>query len=693
MEDVIEEAVEFKDIIVKLFKKIDFFSKNIQLTINRKQSYRTMEGGLLSLCLLTIVTVILGYYLEDVINYKNPFFFIEKSELLTPPFYTLNNTNFFFGVRLEDDSNLVYTDPSYYEFTYRYDEYIYPNIKNHSDYLYSSYEANLVKCTPEHMQIKKANSKDYEPVNEKYFIDNSLDTFLCPNFDNGLIGGGWAENVMRLFSVFAKKCDSSTEQKYNIICKPDSVYDKTFYVGFKLSNYLIHPNNQQNPIKQSFYYNFISVVPTLKKYLYINLAQAEFSSDDNYFFGKNSKSKMLILDDYRLDSVTSDKYTNKILMEIPITITRSYTTYNRTYLKIQDVLGIVSGFLGMFVYALSFIFNIYLSIIYKFFLYDSILDFRQKETKKAWGGGNRKDSIAIDQIMQEDFDSYNVKGDSESDKDKGSNTINEDNLQIINVKRTISEEINNQELKTVGFNGGAVELQYIDKDINTPQNLERKNDFDKSMIIHDIEDKNPEPESNQMDLRGFEVDSNFAKNHSSQSINRFDDAKITMQDKNPMLEQMIQKFKKKRECLKPIEITTLDYFCYKYFFSCLKMKSESNKKRQIIKLSENEMYRRMDLVKLMKHLDQISILEKILLNKHQVFMLENKAKQIVFNRHESNNITLGENEIKENKILDLIEYIKKQKLNNKLGKDDYILLENLDIEIKQRILKEVEMDF
>jgi len=91
--------------------------------------------------------------------------------------------------------------------------------------------------------------------------------------------------------------------------------------------------------------------------------------------------------------------------------------------------------------------------------------------------------------------------------------------------------------------------------------------------------------------------------------------------------------KRKNNYLQPIEITRSDYFCYKYFYYCIKTPSQKDldsisKKKQIVKLSENGMFRRMDLVNLMKHLDQISLLEKIILNKNQVFMLRNKAKQI-----------------------------------------------------------------
>jgi len=93
----------------------------------------------------------------------------------------------------------------------------------------------------------------------------------------------------------------------------------------------------------------------------------------------------------------------------------------------------------------------------------------------------------------------------------------------------------------------------------------------------------------------------------------------------------------------------------------------------------------------MRHLDQITIIEKMLLNKHQIFMLRNKSKQIVYNKY-NENIEAEENEKNELRIIDLIEYIKDKKDSQTLLKEDYVLLANLDTEIKDRVLKEADMD-
>lgn len=157
---------------------------------------------------------------------------------------------------------------------------------------------------------------------------------------------------------------------------------------------------------------------------------------------------------------------------------------------------------------------------------------------------------------------------------------------------------------------------------------------------------------------------------------------------------MIDKFKKKRSLLKPIEISRTNYFCYKYFFCCIYRSKGENihkVKKQIIKLAEKEMYHRMDLINIMKHHDKLKILSKILLNKHQLFMLKHKSKQIVFNKY-NDNIEEEEQLIKEQKIIDLILYLKEKKELQTLIKEDYVLLENLDNDIKERVVKEAELE-
>ncbi len=156
---------------------------------------------------------------------------------------------------------------------------------------------------------------------------------------------------------------------------------------------------------------------------------------------------------------------------------------------------------------------------------------------------------------------------------------------------------------------------------------------------------------------------------------------------------MIDKFKRKRKIFQPYSINKIEYFCFKNTYLFFENHNYEYKvKGQIIKLSEKEMYRRTDLINLMKHLDQTRTLYKILLNKHQVFMLENKAKTIVYNKY-SDDIDEGEKEMKELKVAELINYIKEKKETEKLNKDDYILLEVLDSEIKDEVLNKVEIEF
>ncbi len=74
-------------------------------------------------------------------------------------------------------------------------------------------------------------------------------------------------------------------------------------------------------------------------------------------------------------------------------------------------------------------------------------------------------------------------------------------------------------------------------------------------------------------------------------------------------------------------------------------------------------------------------------------MLENTTKTIIDNKYKEDTIDESEKEMKQRKVLKLINYINDRKEAGKFNKDDYILLEILNSEIKDEVLKQVELEF
>jgi len=155
---------------------------------------------------------------------------------------------------------MIINDNSYYEFYMTYDEYIWNNINNKSDYLHTSEDIEMVPCTTELMREFNQKSNKLEDVSDKYFVNNALDTFMCPKFNNRIVGGSWTDTFIRYFTIFLKRCDKTTEEKYNIVCQPQEVMDNPYYLGFKSLNYLNKPNNFSNPTQLHFNFKDIKEI-------------------------------------------------------------------------------------------------------------------------------------------------------------------------------------------------------------------------------------------------------------------------------------------------------------------------------------------------------------------------------------------------------------------------------------------------
>jgi len=51
-------------------------------------------------------------------------------------------------------------------------------------------------------------------------------------------------------------------------------------------------------------------------------------ADDNYVLGPITKTQMLVVNDYKFDVTYDSADSDNIMIEIPITMSRYYTTYN-----------------------------------------------------------------------------------------------------------------------------------------------------------------------------------------------------------------------------------------------------------------------------------------------------------------------------------------------------------------------------
>jgi len=201
------------------------------------------------------------------------------------------------------------------------------------------------------------NSENFKYImnNENYdkFIFDKLiqQKYFCPEFNNELIFGNWIENKINFLQISLYKCENTTENAMNnIICKQNKeieeyLFDNRIQFSFYFNLPHLVLGNLTNPFKYSLTENYFYLPERNYKYITYSMQKIQVKTDigiaaEQFNFDLFSQSmnlygleqrKINLLDPYFFSvDITSSNYVNR---------------YTRSYVKIQDILSNIGGFL------------------------------------------------------------------------------------------------------------------------------------------------------------------------------------------------------------------------------------------------------------------------------------------------------------------------------------------------------------
>ena len=165
--------------------------------------------------------------------------------------------------------------------------------------------------------------------------------------------------------------------------------------------------------------------------------------------------------------------------------------------------------------------------------------------------------------------------------------------------------------------------------------------------------------------------------------------KMENQNLNVDIKNYIDFKMKKRN---PREIKLQDNFKFNYG-CCL---DENAKKFKVFHIIENELNKKIDIIRFLKKFDKLNATKKIILNKNQSFTLENKSLKVITHKQYSNEFLTSFNEIqnkqKEERTLELISYLNKRQNENAINDVDKILLIDMECELRDFILSKFNFE-
>ncbi len=144
---------------------------------------------------------------------------------------------------------------------------------------------------------------------------------------------------------------------------------------------------------------------------------------------------------------------------------------------------------------------------------------------------------------------------------------------------------------------------------------------------------------------------------------------------------------------KEVLISFSERFKYSHCCKSSDLKEKEIKGRiELIIAAEEVIGKKSEIFEIWKIIDQLRLLTKLLLNKNQTFMIQNRNFHSIINpKKKSIDLNHFREEKYEENTKDLMKYLKEKKEKNELNAMDLLLFKYLDEDLKQKVKGEVNI--
>lgn len=341
--------------LLEKVKVFDVFGASFSFTINNSTSIKTLAGGIFSL--LTF-----GFFLFAFIAFGQDFYYKLNPKVLIQQMVLSNQT-------IYDLQN--YTIP---------DQMMIVTVEKELDAVLNwIIDTNL----PYSFQKKRAPYDTLHPCNESFVLDNfyadnhqmGIDemkndkTYYCYNFSQypfGLhdSGSGAGSVLVNPVSIWTYRCGKTARGIQGKSCP--SGFNMTKNIGdrnVEVWTYitLYNPENISQPLQKSLQRMAnTGLSKTVDTNVFLNVAVHENHDNDGFLTDNNKVTKMISVDSCDATLTPLDSPKDFYDMTITLGYIKLYWKYQRTYMKVQDLLaqvgGVIKAVFTIFQVA-SFLFN------------------------------------------------------------------------------------------------------------------------------------------------------------------------------------------------------------------------------------------------------------------------------------------------------------------------------------------------
>ena len=335
------------------FQTINIYGLPFPLRYKKSEKYTTFSGIFLTILTFIIVIFIVIMYSLDLINHTGFNLMTNYTPMKKKTLFDFSKTPFMIGfVNWERTHQSL--NSSYLSLTFdRNIHNIFINEKGIYEMKRISNSIILEICDPKIHYIGSNN----------FMYDFDYKKFLCPLPGQNLsFGGRYGDNIngYDILEIHLNKCDNSSNNN-SIICENEeniNNYINNSYLEIIYFTEITEHNNYANPIIKYVRNELYIIAKGSTKRYYHYFINGEYISDNGIFFKNYYFYKFFESDYTRLDFVREEDqeyYPSSALLEVVLTCTDKKKVFKRTYVKIQDVMRNIGGFVDLIYLIFQFI--------------------------------------------------------------------------------------------------------------------------------------------------------------------------------------------------------------------------------------------------------------------------------------------------------------------------------------------------
>ena len=315
-----------------LISSLDLFSTPVLLRFEKNEKTSTKLGILFSIGIIIFLSI--SFIASDVFYKESPTVVILDLAEKTRP--SIDFSNKIFVVSIEDDNGLGSFDPLIYEI----------QITNY--YMSSSLTGDFTYIQNVTIPIHICTTNDvpeqtYDQLgfSKKYCLDKSFE-----------ISGFWNEDSLTFLDIKLVFCNNETSGGK---CKSveeikQYFYRKTFNIYF--TDLSVDTSNHTYPINTFIHNEYFMVDLNLRKILNVFLKKIKIMTDDAYVFTNNDVIEDIIFDQLQLDIFKVDSIDDpQALFQCQIFSSQTSENIIRTYQKLAEALANIGGMASILMFA------------------------------------------------------------------------------------------------------------------------------------------------------------------------------------------------------------------------------------------------------------------------------------------------------------------------------------------------------